>query len=169
MVVRFVIPLVAAIGFSSNALAAEACTAAKRKAVCEKDAVQKQVEKACALVEAKGKDAVAEIEKLRFDCCGDSNYVWINTTDEKKVMMVMHPVKKKLNNTEITGNKDPDGKALFVEFVKAVNKEPKGAWVDYKWTKLGETEPTPKTSWVKKCGVGKTGEFWVVGSGTWKE
>ncbi len=171
--VRYVSIFSVAVIFSSvagQAFAAESCTAAKRKAVCDKEVVQKHVETACALVEKKGKDAIPEIEKTRFDCCGDSDYIWLNTyNDADKPVMIMHPVKKALNGKDISGNKDPDGKALFVEFVKAVKVNPKGAWVDYKWTKLGETEPTPKTSWVKKCAVGKSGDFWVVGSGTWKE
>ena len=72
-----------------------------------------------------------------------------------------------LDGTDLTNNADPDGKKLFVEFVKAVQTKPNGAWVRYKWTKLGESDPTPKKSWVRKCKAKDSPDDWVVGSGTW--
>lgn len=150
---------------SGSVYAAENCTKDKKKAICEEKIVKDKVDWACELVEKKGKDALAEIKKMRFDCCGEPNYVWINDMHPK---MVMHPIKPKLDTTDLTENKDPDGKKLFVEFVAAVKKTPAGDWVKYKWTKSEESDPTPKKSWVKACKVGATEEKWVVGSGTWE-
>ena len=143
--------------------AAENCTAAKKTAVCDEKIVKEKVDWACALVEKSGKEAVDEISLMRYDCCGEPNYVWINDMGPK---MVMHPIKTQLNGTDLSSNADEDGKKLFVEFTKAAN--PSGAWVDYKWKKVGEAKGSPKKSLVRKCKVGSTAEFWVVGSGTWK-
>ena len=55
-----------------------------------------------------------------------------------------------------------------LEFAQAVKKKPKGDWVDYMWTKFGESDPSPKVSWVKACKAKGVTEQWVVGSGTWK-
>lgn len=150
---------------SSVVMANDNCTAAKKIAVCSEDSVKERVEWACKLVETKGKAALPELDAMRFECCGEPNYVWINDMHPK---MVNHPIKKELNGKDLTKSADPKGKFLFVEFVKAVKANPSGAWVDYEWTKFGESTPTPKISWVKKCVTKDTKEEWVVGSGTWK-
>ena len=56
----------------------------------------------------------------------------------------------------------------FNKFIEAVKKSPKGAFVEYQWTKLGEKDPSDKRSWVRKCKVGNSNKYWVVGSGSWK-
>jgi len=151
--------------YSSGVLyAQEHCTKENKKSLCAETVVKEKVEWACKLVSEKGDSALSEIKKMRFDCCGEPNYVWINDMGPK---MIMHPIKPQLDGTDLSKNADPAGKLLFVEFVKAVKSKPDGSWVDYKWTKLGEADPTPKKSWVKGCvPKGKT-EQWVVGSGTW--
>jgi methyl-accepting chemotaxis protein len=148
-----------------TARAEENCTKEKKKAVCEKKVIQTKVDEACKIVEAKGEAGLDEIKKMRFDCCGEPDYIWIN---DMHPTMVMHPIKPQLDKQDLTNNADPDGKKLFVEFVKAVKAKPKGDWVDYKWTKTGEADPTPKVSWVKACKPKGGKEPWVVGSGTWK-
>ena len=160
----FLLTTLAVFAFTGAAFgAAENCTASKKKAVCTDEIVKSKVDWACKLVEAKGKGALDEIREMRYDCCGEPDYVWINDMGPK---MVMHPIKPALDDTDLTANKDPDGKPLFVEFVKAVKATPAGAWVDYKWVKFGEKDPTAKKSWVKGCKTGA--DTWVVGSGTWK-
>lgn len=147
--------------------AGENCLNDKKTAVCDKKLVQERVEWACKLVTEKGKEAIPEINTMRYDCCNENNYVWINTLEDKP-FMVVHPIKPKLNGTDISENEDPDKKKLFVEFVKAVKAKPKGDWVSYRWTKGGEADPTPKESWVKECKPKGEKISWVVGSGTWK-
>lgn len=127
--------------------------------VCSKEKAKEAVEKMCGLIEAKGEAAKDEIQGFRF--C-DSNYVWIQDVNLK---MVLHPIKPKLNNTDLKENKDENGKFLFVEFDKAAKAKKDGGWVDYVWPKPGAEKATPKISFVKKCG-GSTG--WIAGSGVWK-
>ncbi len=154
----------AAFTASTTALAQENCTKENKKALCEEKIVKEKVDWACKVIGEKGQAGVEEVKKMRFDCCGEPNYVWINDLHPK---MVMHPIKPQLDGTDLTNNADPDGKKLFVEFAKAVKAKPAGSWVSYKWTKLGDADPTPKKSWVKGCKVKDGKENWVVGSGTW--
>lgn len=148
-----------------SVFAAENCTGAKKRAVCTDDAIKAKVDWACKAIEEKGMAGVDDIRMMRFDCCGEPNYVWINDLHPK---MIMHPIKPALDDTDLTGNKDPDGKPLFVEFANAVKKTPSGSWVDYKWPKFGETSASAKKSWVRGCKAKDQTENWVVGSGTWK-
>ncbi len=103
-------------------------------------------------------DAQAQARNLlrgmRYD---KDEYFWIN---DMQPAMVMHPIRPELDGKDLTGNKDPDGKALFVEMVKVVKAGGAG-FVDYQWNKPGNDKPVPKISYVK--GFEPWG--WVVGSG----
>jgi len=71
--------------------------------------------KSGAISEAQAKSAAAAvIGKIRYS---GNEYLWINDMD---VRMVMHPIKPELNGQDLRGNKDPDGKALFVAMVDIV-------------------------------------------------
>jgi methyl-accepting chemotaxis protein len=100
------------------------------------------------------KQAVLSIKKLRYK---ENEYFWINDLAPK---MVMHPIRPELDGKDLSGNKDPRGKLLFMEFVQ-VCKERGAGFVDYMWPKPGENDPVPKSSYVqlyKPWG-------WIVGSG----
>ena len=103
-------------------------------------------------------DAQAQARNLlrgmRYD---KDEYFWIN---DMQPAMVMHPIRPELDGKDLTGNKDPDGKALFVEMVKVVRASGAG-FVDYQWNKPGNDKPVPKISYVK--GFEPWG--WIVGSG----
>ena len=74
--------------------------------------------------------------------------------------MIMHPYKPELNGTDLTENKDPQGKHLFLEMVKVCRRSG-GGFVDYRWPKPGATAPVPKVSYVKLYEPWG----WIVGSG----
>ncbi len=76
--------------------------------------------------------------------------------------MVMHPVNARLNGQDLSQNKDPNGKLLFVEFVKVVRAEGQGM-VDYLWPRPGAEAPQPKLSYV--AGFQPWG--WVIGTGVY--
>jgi len=105
--------------------------------------------------EAKAR-AIATIKSLRYS---GNEYFWINDLTPK---MIMHPTKPELDGKDLTDNKDPNGKYLFVEFVK-VCKEKGGGFVDYMWPKPGEQKPVPKVSYVKLFAPWG----WIVGSGVY--
>ena len=113
--------------------------------------------KKCVMAEEDAKKAALDvIASLRYD---GAEYFWINDMDAK---MVMHPIKPELNEKSMKEFKDPDGKAVFVEFVK-IAKECKSGFCEYRWSKPGNEEPSEKVSYVKYF------EPWgfVIGSGVY--
>ncbi|MGY3454050.1 methyl-accepting chemotaxis protein [Bradyrhizobium sp. USDA 4353] len=102
------------------------------------------------------KRAAERLAKLRY---GSGDYFWINDLAPR---MVMHPLKPELNGQDLSQNKDPNGKRLFVEFADVVKKQGAG-FVDYQWPKPGKDAPQPKLSYV--AGFEPWG--WVVGTGVY--
>ena len=102
------------------------------------------------------KRAVESVKNMAY---GTSGYVWINDMQPK---MIMHPTQPQLNGTDLTDYKDPNGKRLFVEFVKICG-EKGGGTVDYMWPKPGATKPVPKSSYVKAYEPWG----WVIGTGAY--
>jgi methyl-accepting chemotaxis protein len=100
------------------------------------------------------KRAMEEIKGLRYD---GNNYFWINDLDAR---IVMHPIKPELDNKDMSGFADPNGKKIFSEFASVAKKEGEGS-VSYHWPKPGSSEPISKISYVK--GFKPWG--WVVGTG----
>jgi methyl-accepting chemotaxis protein len=98
--------------------------------------------------------AIAAIKSMRYE---GKEYFWIN---DMHPTMVMHPTNPKLDGQDLTDNKDPNGKRLFVEFVDTVKKSGSG-YVSYMWPKPGSDKPVPKVSYVS--GFSPWG--WVIGSG----
>ena len=99
------------------------------------------------------KRSIELLKAVRYD---GGNYIWINDLNS---IMIMHPIKPKLDGKNLYTFKDPNGVFLFQECVKAAqNKE---HFVYYHWEKAGSTKPMPKLSYVA--------EFeqwgWVIGTG----
>ncbi|MDR7380363.1 methyl-accepting chemotaxis protein [Rhodoferax ferrireducens] len=113
---------------------------------------------------AQGKSTDAEAQKLAMAALkvmrySGSEYFWIN---DMQPAMVMHPIKPELDGKNLSENKDPTGKRLFVEFVNTVKAEGSG-YVNYLWPKPGSENPVQKVSYVK--GFAPWG--WVIGSGVY--
>jgi len=100
------------------------------------------------------KEVIRHVKELRY---GGSEYFWINDLTPR---MIMHPTQPQLDGQDLSGNKDPNGKYLFREFVKLCTDNGEG-FVSYMWAKPGETQPTPKISFVKLYKPWG----WIVGSG----
>jgi methyl-accepting chemotaxis protein len=108
--------------------------------------------------EAAQKQAMEAIRGMRYQ---NNDYFWIN---DQTPRMIMHPTNPKLEGQDLSGIKDPDGKALFNEMVKVVQASGAGAGaVEYRWPKPGAQEPVGKVSYValfKPWG-------WIIGSGVY--
>ena len=104
------------------------------------------------------KAALATLRGLRY---GGTEYFWVN---DMQPVMIMHPIKPELEGKDLSTNKDPDGKFLFMEFVKTVKASGAGA-VDYKWPKPGSDVPVQKVSYVQ--GFAPWG--WIIGSGVYTD
>ncbi len=114
----------------------------------------KQAESNTMTLEKAQAGARAAIKNMRYE---HNDYFWLNDMTPK---MVMHPLKPELDGKDLTDNKDPNGKRLFVEMVKVCSKDGAG-FVDYYWPKPGEAKPVPKISYVKLIPQWK----WIIGSG----
>ena len=117
---------------------------------------EEQVRSGTLSLEEAQKSAASRIGQLRYE---GNEYIWINDMHPR---MVMHPTKPQLNGTDLTENKDPNGKHLFVEMAKVCKEHGEG-FVDYEWPKPGSTVPSPKLSYVKLYQPWG----WVVGTGVY--
>ncbi len=106
--------------------------------------------------EAAQQAALAAVKAMRYS---GSEYFWINDMQPR---MVMHPIKPELDGKDLSDNKDPSGKHLFVEFAAIVKAQGSG-FVWYLWPKPGSEQPVQKVSFVK--GFAPWG--WVIGSGVY--
>jgi methyl-accepting chemotaxis protein len=98
--------------------------------------------------------AVEAVRNMRYD---KTEYFWIN---DRNAVIVMHPIRPELDGQDLSGFKDKNGKAIFVEFSNMVKSNGAG-FVDYVWPKPGFKEEVPKISYVK----GSDDWGWVIGSG----
>jgi methyl-accepting chemotaxis protein len=97
--------------------------------------------------------ALDELKTLRY---GGTEYFWVN---DMQPSMIMHPIKPDLDGKDLTENKDPAGKRVFVDMVNTVKANGAG-FVFYMWPKPGSENPVEKISYVK--GFAPWG--WVIGS-----
>ena len=108
-----------------------------------------------ALTEADAKaQAISTIRRLRYE---EKEYFWIN---DMQPQVVLHPIKPELEGKDASTIKDPNGTALFVEFVNTARKSGAG-FVSYQWPKPGSEAPQPKISYVKHFQPWD----WILGSG----
>ena len=78
--------------------------------------------------------------------------------------MVMHPIRPDLDGKDLSANKDPNGKLLFMEFVQVVRASGSG-YVDYLWPRAGSEKPIGKISYVQ--GYAPWG--WLIGTGVYTD
>ncbi|MGD9125686.1 MAG: methyl-accepting chemotaxis protein, partial [Desulfarculaceae bacterium] len=106
-------------------------------------------------LEAKQKTAMGILRNLRY---GPDNryYFWINDLSPR---MLMHPEQKELVGKDLSGFKDPDGKAVFTQILKVVKEKGEG-YLAYKWPRGAALKQTPQLAFVKLYEPWK----WVVGT-----
>jgi len=108
-------------------------------------------------IEKAKEEAKSAITKIRY---GESlkDYFWITDSYPR---MVVHPYRPELNGKDLTDFRDSNGKAIFVEFVRAVSSSG-DSYVDYMWQWNDDsTRNVPKLSYVrlfKPWG-------WIIGTG----
>jgi methyl-accepting chemotaxis protein len=107
-------------------------------------------------LEEKQKKAAELIGSIKYGP-DNKDYFWINDMHPR---MVIHPYQPELNGKDLSENKDPNGKRLFVEFVNVCREKGQG-FVDYYWPKYGADKPQPKLSFVMSFKPWN----WVVGTG----
>ena len=106
--------------------------------------------------DAAQKQALSVVRGLRYD---HDDYFWIN---DLTPVMIMHPANPKLDGQNLSAIRDPDGFAVFNEFV--VLAKAKGAGiVNYRWPKPGADAPVAKTSYIQLFEPWG----WIIGSGVY--
>ncbi len=105
--------------------------------------------------------ALHRLHNMRYGSEG-KDYFWIN---DMHPTMIMHPYRPDLVGKDLTEFADANGKRLFVEFVRKVQKE-KSGYIDYLWQwKDSSNTIAPKLSFVK--GFEPWG--WIIGTGIYVE
>jgi methyl-accepting chemotaxis protein len=100
--------------------------------------------------------AQKRVAALRY---GEKEYFFIQ---DMQGMMLMHPIAQKLNGTNVTGTKDPNGRLITVEMIDLVKRSGSG-FLDYMWPKPGSEKPQPKLSYV--TGFAPWG--WLIATGVY--
>ena len=103
-------------------------------------------------------EAKTQISMMRYR---GNEYFFITDMAPK---MIMHPIRPELDGKDLSTNKDPSGKALFLEFVRVVRENGSG-FVDYLWARPGSEQPISKISYVQ--GYAPWG--WLVGTGVYTD
>ncbi|KRP47984.1 methyl-accepting chemotaxis sensory transducer with Cache sensor [Pseudomonas libanensis] len=106
--------------------------------------------------DAAQQQALSAVRGLRYD---HDDYFWIN---DLTPVMIMHAANPKLDGQNLSAIRDPDGFAVFNEFVSLAKAKGAGI-VNYRWPKPGAEAPVEKTSYIQLFEPWG----WIIGSGVY--
>ncbi|WP_122686655.1 methyl-accepting chemotaxis protein [Pseudomonas orientalis] len=106
--------------------------------------------------QAAQQQALSAVRGLRYD---HDDYFWIN---DLTPVMIMHAANPKLDGQNLSAIRDPDGFAVFNEFVSLAKAKGAGI-VNYRWPKPGADAPVQKTSYIQLFEPWG----WIIGSGVY--
>lgn len=108
--------------------------------------VKAKAKAAAALLQTDGDAALETIKDANgeFRFADGAGYIWVHNLDG---IMVMHPIKPALDGKGILDIRDVNGVYLFVAMNEIVEDNGEG-WVPYAWPKPGQSESSPKISYV---------------------
>lgn len=120
--------------------------------------VMQKVKEAAELITAEGSASFPKFMGKGSKFIFGGTYIWVNSFD---AVMLMHPIKDKMEGKDMKSMPDSTGKFFFLEFTTVAKKG--GGWVKYYWPKPGEKNSSLKVSYVlpAKC----DGKDVVVGCG----
>lgn len=121
--------------------------------------VQDVVNRAAALVEARGPEAFSPLRDKTGPFVFMDTYVFVVASDGTELVNAGQP---SLEGRNLMDLKDVNGKAVIRECINTAMKDGSG-WVEYYWYKPGSNEPAHKQTFVRKVQSG--GNTYVVGSG----
>jgi len=125
----------------------------------KKELVKKLVDDAVVLIESKGPEGVEILQQQLGEFDQGESYVFVTSESGEDLV---NPAFKDIEGMPIEAYSDPILKDSQMTIVNAVGEEDT-AWVDYLWPKPGESNPSIKTSYLKKMIV--NGKIRIVGSG----
>jgi len=121
--------------------------------------IEALVNKAAAVIEAKGKAAFPDFRKEGTESWFGETYLFVYDLKLNVLLVAAFPQNEGRNQT---GKTDAKGKAYHDEFVTVVQSSGAG-WVNYVFPKPGQTEPSQKWSYVKAVTI--DGVSGLVGAG----
>ncbi|WP_299708012.1 cache domain-containing protein [uncultured Pontibacter sp.] len=125
----------------------------------DKAFIEDLVNRAAALVEARGPDAFAELRDKQGSFFFMDTYVFVMRPDGTELV---NPAQPSLEGKNLMELKDLQGKEVVKEEIAAAMKDGK-AWLEHYWYKPGDNTPAPKQTYVRRVQHG--GETYIVGSG----
>jgi len=120
--------------------------------------IEDVVNRAAALVAARGKDAFSELRDKKGPFLFMDTYVFVMSADGTELV---NPAQPSLEGTNLMNLRDLEGKAVAMEEIAAASKDGI-AWVDCYWFKPGTNLPAREQAYVRK--VDARGETYFVGS-----
>jgi cytochrome c len=125
--------------------------------------IEALVNKAAALVEAKGKAALAEFRTRDSEWWFGDTYLFAYDED---LNVLLNPAFPKREGTNVHGQKDVNGKLCHDEYMKMVRAKGSG-WGDCMFPKPGQPEPSKKWVYVKTVKI--DGGLGLIGAGFYPE
>jgi len=125
--------------------------------------IESMVNKAAALVEAKGKAAFSEFRTRDSEWWFGNTYLFAY---DKDFNVLLNPAFPKREGTNVRGEKDANGKPFQDELMTVAQTKGAG-WVNYMFPKPGQSKPTQKWTYVKAVKI--DGTPGLIGAGFYPE
>jgi methyl-accepting chemotaxis protein len=107
--------------------------------------VETLVDKAAALIDKEGKAAFAEFRVKDSEWFHGDTYLFVY---DLKSDVLLNPAFPAREGTKVTGQKDANGKLFHDAIIQTAETRGSG-WVDYRFPKPGQTQPSQKWAYVK--------------------
>jgi len=151
------------IAIATFAMAGHAASQQSPPASEQAKRIEAMVNRAAALVDTKGKAAFSEFRTRNSEWWFDNTYLFVY---DKDFNVLLNPAFSEREGTNVHGQKDINGKLFHDEFMSVVQTKGEG-WVDYMFPKPGQTQLTPKWSYVKAVNI--DGTPGLIGAGFYPE
>ncbi|RKT20914.1 methyl-accepting chemotaxis protein [Paraburkholderia sp. RAU2J] len=103
------------------------------------------VDKAAALIDAKGKAAFTEFRVKGSEWFQGDTYLFVY---DLKANVLLNPAFPAREGTNVSGQKDTNGKLFHDAMIQTAQTKGSG-WVDYMFLRPGQTQPSHKWTYVK--------------------
>ena len=126
--------------------------------------IKELVEEAATLIENKGEAAFPELRQEGTKWFHNDTYVFVWMING---IRVVYPPDLSGEGKNMSTLMDTTGKEIGRLFIEIALSEDGEGWIDYKWPKPGETEPSNKKTYIKRATHGE--QTFLVGSGFYLE
>lgn len=128
--------------------------------LAQKEYTMSQVNAAIELIDEKGELAFPEFRENDSKWFHNESYIFVWKTDG---LSVVHPPDVNREGEDMSKLEDFNAKPIGGIFIEMTLSEEGDGWINYDWPKTGETEPSTKSTFIKKTTIGN--QTYLVGSG----